>query len=253
MSTPLTTRIPIKDSQGNIVGEKEVATYAGLLARAHEEGLSGIRTEVVQVPSADNGGMAIVTAQVQTHKGTFTGIGDASEKNVNRRIAPHLIRMAETRAKARALRDAVNIGVVALDELGDEVDADEARSGGNGASGNGSGHANDAARTPAPRDDGPAAAAPRTTANGSGYQNGNGSRANGSTGNGGTGSIVRMTEPQRRLLFRLVAEDGFDGEGAQNELCRRANVVSVAQITKARASELIESMKGSRGNGASHA
>jgi hypothetical protein len=58
-------------------------------------------------------------AEVETSKGTFTGIGDASPSNVTRMIAPHLIRMAETRSKARALRDAVNVGVTALEELGD--------------------------------------------------------------------------------------------------------------------------------------
>ena len=35
MSIPLTTRLPIRDKSGNIVDHKEVATYAGLLARKH--------------------------------------------------------------------------------------------------------------------------------------------------------------------------------------------------------------------------
>lgn len=38
----------------------------------------------------------------------FDGYGDATPKNVSGGIAPHLLRMAETRAKGRALRDAVN-------------------------------------------------------------------------------------------------------------------------------------------------
>lgn len=40
---------------------------------------------------------------------------------MNRRIAPHVIRMAETRAVARAFRMAVNIGAVAVEELLDDV------------------------------------------------------------------------------------------------------------------------------------
>ena len=256
MSTPLTVKIPIKDAQGRVVGEKEVATYAGLLARAHEEGLSAIRTEVVQVPNDGNGGVAIVTAQVTTNKGTFCGIGDASERNVNRRIAPHIIRMAETRSKARALRDAVNIGVVALDELGDEVDeTPESHGGASPSYGFSAGQAD------------PPPAHERTPASSRSNENGNGGNGNGSaggygsrgasSGNGsgnGSGSapFTRMTEPQRRLLFRLLGEQGFDGDGAQGELCRRANVAALSLITKGKASELIEAMKAG-GNGAGHA
>jgi len=34
----LTTKIDIKDKDGRKIGEKEVATYAGILALAHDEG-----------------------------------------------------------------------------------------------------------------------------------------------------------------------------------------------------------------------
>jgi hypothetical protein len=95
--------------------------YAGLLEEAHERGLRSIETELLQVPSVENGEVAIVKAVVRTEEGKFGGIGDASPQNVNRAIAPHLIRMAETRAKARALRDAINVGVTAFEELGGEA------------------------------------------------------------------------------------------------------------------------------------
>jgi hypothetical protein len=98
---------------------KDFVLYEGLLDEAHQQGLKRISTTLIQVPHDDNGNMAVVQAEVETGKGTFSGIGDAAPSNVNRMIVPHLIRMAETRAKARALRDAVNIGVTALEELGD--------------------------------------------------------------------------------------------------------------------------------------
>jgi hypothetical protein len=93
--------------------------YAGLLDLAHERGLRSVTTTLVQIPSEVNGLTAICHATVETETGTFTGLGDASPENVSRMMTPHLIRMAETRAKARALRDAVNVGVTALEELGD--------------------------------------------------------------------------------------------------------------------------------------
>ncbi len=86
MRAQLTTKIPLKDGRGNVTREKEVATFAGLLAKAHEEGLKRIETELLQVPAEDNHFVAIARAVVETDKGVFTGIGDASAENVNRMI-----------------------------------------------------------------------------------------------------------------------------------------------------------------------
>jgi len=98
---------------------KDFVLYEGLLDEAHQQGLCRISTTLIQLPHDDNGNTAVVAAEVETGKGTFSGLGDASPANVGRMIVPHVLRMAETRAKARALRDAVNIGVTALEELAD--------------------------------------------------------------------------------------------------------------------------------------
>jgi len=100
---------------------KWVVLYAGLLHLAHKRGLVGIETEMLQYPTADNGNTAIARARVMIEQDgkikTFTGIGDANPGNVAKPMAIHTVRMSETRAKSRALRDAVDVGVAALEEL----------------------------------------------------------------------------------------------------------------------------------------
>lgn len=97
---------------------KDFVTYEGLLDLAHQDGLISIRTELIQIPTEDNNFLAIVKAVASTDKGVFEGIGDADNKSVGSNIAVHKIRMAETRAKARALRDLTNVGMTALEEMG---------------------------------------------------------------------------------------------------------------------------------------
>lgn len=103
----------------NLSGKDHVL-YAGLLAEAHERGLQSIETQLIQIPAEENGNTAIARAVVRLKDGTFfEEYGDASPKNVNARIATALIRMALTRAKGRALRDAVNVGQAMVEELPD--------------------------------------------------------------------------------------------------------------------------------------
>jgi hypothetical protein len=107
---------------------KDVVLYAGLLDLLHQlsGGFFDISTTLVQVPSPENEQTAICTARVLVFdpedvnvvRRVASGIGDANPGNVTRMMAPHLIRMSETRAKARALRDCVNVGMVSLEELG---------------------------------------------------------------------------------------------------------------------------------------
>lgn len=108
---------------------KDFVVYAGLLDLAHQKGLQNMMVEAVQYPIKDNGFEAICKATVESKTGeVFVELGDANPKNTNQMVVNHILRMAATRAKARALRDFTNIGMTCLEELGDldnEVIGDE--------------------------------------------------------------------------------------------------------------------------------
>ena len=227
----LTTKIDIHDKNGRKIGEKEVATYAGILALAHDEGLKAVATTLVQAPTKENGMVAIVTAVVRTNKGEFTGIGDADPSNVNRRIVSHLLRMAETRAKARAMRDAVNIGTVAIEELGElveeEISAESAQS------------------------EWPATSRPRPQTQ---PVNDNGKTAPPASGSDlptATETEFRgMTEAQRGLLFRIAGERGIAPENARSWLLGQLGVEDLRAVSRFAASQAIARLKNGKPNGA---
>ena len=100
---------------------KDAALYTGLLAYAHETvGIQSIRVTLLQAPAEANGWTAVSHASVELKDGRiFEDIGDANATNVgNKAIALHIIRMSSTRAKARALRDSLNVNGAALEEYG---------------------------------------------------------------------------------------------------------------------------------------
>lgn len=193
------TTIEIKDKQGRVVATKEVVTYAGLLNRAHQEGLKSIVIRLIQRPSKDNEMTAISMAKVVTEKGVFIECGDANPGNVNSRIIPHIIRMSVTRAKARAMRDAVNIGVISLEELAEDF-----------GNGNGNGNGNGSQRPPSAEE----------------------SKASRDT-------EKPMSVSQRKYLFRLLDERGKSAEEAQTWLINAFEIENLDQVTRKMASDMI--------------
>jgi hypothetical protein len=111
--------------------------YAGLVTALHQvsAGYFAIETRLEQLPTQENGGVAVCSARVQVFdtdqpdvvRRMTTGIGDASTGNVTKLMQGAIIRMAETRAKARALRDLLGVAEVTVEELGPQGADDEAR------------------------------------------------------------------------------------------------------------------------------
>lgn len=107
---------------------KDFLLYSGLVAALHQlsGGYFAIETRVEQLPNAGNGDVAVCSARVAVFDRdapeitvrAASGIGDASEENVGKQMKNATIRLAETRAKARALRDLMGFDMVTFEELG---------------------------------------------------------------------------------------------------------------------------------------
>ena len=106
---------------------KDYPLYAGLLHAATEAGLKELSVKLLQYPSPENGQLAIAEAIAVFEDGrTFCDVGDAGPQNCSAQIASAACRMASTRAKGRALRDALDIGDTMYEELPDEERAQPA-------------------------------------------------------------------------------------------------------------------------------
>lgn len=97
-------------------GETKAIRYIGLLLIAQEEGLVSLSA----VWSYNDESLSLATATAKFKDGSvWTDSGDATPNNVSGMVKPHFRRMALTRAKARCLRDALGLEMVADEELGD--------------------------------------------------------------------------------------------------------------------------------------
>lgn len=58
----------------------------------------------------------------------------------------------------------------------------------------------------------------------------------------GSGQDARMTEPQKRYLFRLLAQRGLDARAAEGHLLQAFRAVSLREVSLTAASQLIEQL-----------
>ena len=99
---------------------RDYPLFAGVLDAATKAGLRSLRTTVVQIPSSENGHLAVVMARAEFEDGRiFEDVGDCSPASTSPQLAAASLRLASTRAKGRVLRDSINVGQTLLEELPD--------------------------------------------------------------------------------------------------------------------------------------
>jgi hypothetical protein len=98
------------------IQSKPFVRHAGLLKLAHERGLQELRVDWTY----NDAELSLAHALAVFPFGTFEESGDAAKENVNKKVAPHWRRVALTRASARALRLALGVELVAVEELAED-------------------------------------------------------------------------------------------------------------------------------------
>jgi len=81
---------------------------------AHERGLTSLSAHFISVTET----LALAEAKATFADGkTFSECADSTPQNVGPTVRAHFPRLALTRAKARCLRDALNISVCSVEEM----------------------------------------------------------------------------------------------------------------------------------------
>jgi len=121
-SAPAQPEAPVETPQGIpaqhvvLIQGKPFVKFAGLLQMGHERWLVSLTADWTY----NDGELSLAHAVATFQDGRrFEEGGDATPTNTNRKVAPHFRRVALTRAKARVLRDALGVDLVAVEELSD--------------------------------------------------------------------------------------------------------------------------------------
>jgi hypothetical protein len=123
-ATPPATPPPTQRRSKREIPEQYIATikgkpairFVGLLMMAHEEGLCFLDADWTYNDAELS--LAHATAKFRDGR-VFCDSGDSTPTNVTAFVKEHFRRVALTRAKARALKDALNIDMVSDEELAD--------------------------------------------------------------------------------------------------------------------------------------
>jgi hypothetical protein len=220
--------------------------YAGLLDLGHQKGISQIEVEPLQLPTKDNGNFAICRATIVSKVGeSFTDIGDANPTNCNVKVGKHLLRLASTRAIARALRTFTNIGYTCLEELADlnEVIGDN--------KGKGKSRTPKKAASPAKASSNKSRTEPKSSAKAGKSDKSDGSKPKGN-GNGkdeaaaskksANSTQPKMSEAQKRAIYNLSRRRGISVEDLE-QMAMDAYGLEVENLSSKDASSFIRNLQ----------
>jgi hypothetical protein len=238
----------IMEIEGN-----QFVKFAGLLDLGHQKGISQIEVETVQLPTKDNGNFAICKATVVSKTGeSFQDLGDAHPGNCTSKVVKHLLRLASTRAIARALRTYTNIGMTCLEELADISDVT--------GNGDNAGTKPKASKQPGKQPEKKAASdqsGGKKASQGkkaTGTEPGNGGTSateapQATGGNGGTGSNSQsagsqpgMSEAQKRAIYNLSRRRGISAENLE-QMSLETFGLEVENLTSKDASAFIRQLQ----------